>query len=80
MCAWQILNMRKKGSKKNRIILWTVFSALSLMALICFGLAAMMSQKLVSQQQAQRWQGESETSFAQISCYIPEKETVLAKM
>ena len=68
--------MKRKGSKKNRIILWTVFSALSLMALICFGLAAMMSQKLVSQQQAQRWQGESETSFAQISCYIPEKETV----
>ena len=65
-----------RGSKKNRIIKWLVFSALGLAAIICFALAALFTKDLVSQQQALRWQGESETDFAQISCYIPERETV----
>ncbi len=65
-----------KGSKKNRIINWIVFSILSIAAPICFALAAFMTKDLVSQQEAIRWQGESETDFAQISCYIPERETV----
>ena len=41
-----------------------------------FALAALWSNDLVSQQQALRWQGESEQDFAQISCFIPENETI----
>ena len=65
-----------RSSKKNRIIKWIAFSVLTTAALICFALAAFITKDLVSQQQALRWQGESETDFAQISCYIPERETV----
>ena len=55
---------------------WIVFSILCMASLICFAFTALMTDKLVSQHEAMRWQGESEQSFAQISCLIPERETV----
>ena len=53
-----------------------MFAALSAVAVLFFALAAIWSGDLFSQQQALRWQGESEQDFAQISCFIPENETI----
>ena len=45
-----------------------------LLGLGCMGRALWLSRGLISQQQARRWQGESEVPFAQISCFLPRGE------
>lgn len=69
--------MRKDSKKaKNRIFFRLILPLLSLVAAGCITAAVLLSNSLVSQKQAERWQGESEQSFAQLSCYIPVHETV----
>jgi len=71
----------KKDSKnskrgKNRIFLRFVLPLLSVIAAACFAAVAILSNSLVSQKEAERWKGENEQSFAQISCYIPVHESI----
>ena len=47
---------------------------LALLAMLCFLLAARLGSNLLSQQTAQRWQGESSLNFCQISCFLPVDE------
>jgi len=66
----------RKGSKKNRIFICWVLPLLSLVAVACFSVVLLLSRGLISQQEAQRWQGESEQEFTQLSCYIPVYESI----
>ncbi len=66
--------MRRQGSKKNRIVKWILCVLCSAAALVCLALIAILSRGLVSQQQAERWQGESEQDFAQVSIFVPANE------
>ena len=63
-----------KKRKKNRRLLWIVTAGLTLVSLLFFLLAAHLGDTLTSQQEAKRWQGESELNFAQVSCFIPVDE------
>ena len=66
--------MMKK--KKKRRILWFSTAGLTLLSVIFFLLASRLSARLSSQQEAQRWQGESDLKFCQISCFLPVDEKV----
>lgn len=61
---------------KKKLILLAVELALLLAAAGCFVGIHALSRMLPSQLAAERWQGESEQTFAQISCFIPVDETV----
>lgn len=61
---------------KKKLIFIAVELALLLAAAGCFVGIHALSRMLPSQLAAERWQGESEQTFAQISCFIPVDETV----
>lgn len=61
--------MKKFPLKK--LWFWLCLAALLLGCLVSLGVYKSCSQLLLSQQAAQRWRGENETAFAQISCFMP---------
>ncbi len=65
--------MKKRGSKRNkkRILLVLLNSACVLLCLACLGALLWLSHLLDSQRTAERWRGESEMAFSQLSCNIP---------
>ncbi len=65
--------MKRRGSKKNqkKIRFISLNLILVVLALACFSAVAVLTRLLPAQQAAQRWQGDSETDFGQLSCYIP---------
>ena len=65
--------MKKRSSKRNkkRILFITLNVALVALALVCFSLVAVLTNVLDSQKAAERWQGESDMKFSQLSCYVP---------
>lgn len=68
--------MKKKITKKKRIFFVILNAGLVLFAAACFIVIALLSNLHLSQKEAQRWQGESEIEFAQLSCYIPVDEKI----
>ena len=60
--------------KKKRRLLWLAAGVLALLSAIFFLLAMRLSSRLSSQQEAQRWQGESDLEFCQVSCFLPVDE------
>lgn len=59
--------------KKSLVIVCAIFS----LAAIAFGIMAhILGGKLDSQQMAERWRGENELEFSQVSCYIPVDEKI----
>ena len=67
---------KKTPVRGKRLAFRVVNAALLLAALICFALVLILPRHQTSQQAAQRWQGESEQRFSQISCYIPVDEKI----
>ena len=67
---------RNSKRNKNRIFLCLVPVLLSVIAAVCFAVVAILSNSLVSQKEAERWKGENEQNFAQISCYIPVHDSM----
>ena len=61
-------------SKKNRIIGALIFLVFYLAAALCFFRAYKLGRELDSQYMAERWAGESDGEFAQISCFMPADE------
>ena len=69
--------MKRPGKKR---ILWFGFCALLLvLALVCALTARSTARALLSQQEAERWRGESEQAFAQVSCFLTRPSTVTLK-
>ena len=66
--------MKRKKKKKLRRILWITAASLALLSALFFFLASHLASRLSSQQEAQRWQGESDLAFSQVSCFIPVDE------
>ena len=60
--------------KKKQRALWVTAGILALFSLVFFVLAFGLSTRLLSQQEARRWQGESELEFCQVSCFLPVDE------
>lgn len=64
----------KKPSMKKRTLFWVLNGLLLGLALLCFGGMVLLSRTQPAQWTAERWQGEGETEFAQISCFLPVDE------
>ena len=61
--------MKKLGRGKT---IWFALCAVLLLAALGCGLALrVVSGKLLSQQEAERWRGESEREYRQVSCFLP---------
>lgn len=66
--------MKKHPIKKKSLV---IVCAIFALAAIAFGIMAhILGGKLDSQQMAERWRGENELEFSQVSCYIPVDEKI----
>lgn len=66
----------KNMSKKKRIALLILCVILLLSSAGCFLRLGSLSRQLPAQYAAERWQGEGELPFQQISCFLPVDEAV----
>lgn len=66
----------KKKSKKKRIAYGILCGVLAFSALLSFCAVWILGRILPSQREAQRWQGEGDTLFGQVSCYLPVDEKI----
>ena len=62
---------KRKGLRKGLLILCL---ALALAGGLCFGASRLLAGQLPSQYAAERWRGESETDYGQVSCFVPVDE------
>lgn len=62
--------------KKKRLVRRLLAGTMALCALGLFLLCAYIASRFPTQTEAERWQGESELPFAQVSCFLPVDETV----
>ncbi|MBQ7474252.1 MAG: ABC transporter permease [Oscillospiraceae bacterium] len=64
-----------KISRKKKI--WfAICAALLLCGLACGVSVRLLSNRLLTQREAERWQGENEQSFVQLSCFLPDQSAV----
>lgn len=63
--------MKKFSIKKKRILIGIISIILALMSIASFVAMGIISNILETQKEAERWRGESDMKFTQISCYLP---------
>lgn len=61
----------KAKARKKRIFLLALELLLVLLAVVCFVVIGALASGMEGQDAAERWQGDSDTEFRQVSCYIP---------
>ncbi len=66
---------RIRLSRRWRIMI-IIAAALTVLCVVCILAYGSVAHRLEAQREAERWQGESETVFAQISCFLPAEGTV----
>ena len=66
----------RKLSKRKRIAWAILCGILALAGAACFFGTASLSRLLPSQYAAERWAGEGEMNYRQVSCYLPVDETL----
>lgn len=62
--------------KKGRTLWLCLCLLLTLLALLCLWRIFALSRSLPSQQAAERWRGENESAFTQVSCFVPVDEAI----
>lgn len=69
--------MKKKGSKRGNLK-QKLFAALNvlllILSLLCLGAARLLTRVPDAQQAAERWRGENDQPFSQVSCFLAEQE------
>lgn len=68
--------MHVKRKKDWRRILLPVCIGMLLAAVACFGTWKWLSNLLDSQHEAERWQGDGDLAYSQISCFLPSDEMI----
>ncbi len=68
--------MRRAGKTKKKIWLLLAAAIFLLLSAGCFGIRIWLSGLLPSQKEAERWQGEGELAFSQISCFLPANKPI----
>ena len=63
--------MMKERTAKKSFLLLLIVVILVVLSLGCFGVRWWLAGLLPSQKEAERWQGEGETAFSQVSCFLP---------
>lgn len=66
----------KTNSKKKRIVFSILCGVLILAAAACFLGAGRLSRLLPSQQAAERWEGDGEQAYGQVSCFLAVDEPI----
>ena len=61
-------------TKRQGFVLWLLCGLLVLASCVCFFASASLAKLLPSQYAAERWAGEGDTSFRQVSCFLPVDE------
>lgn len=62
---------RKAYLTRRRVLRFSLFLAFTLLFLAALIARGALGEKLLSQQAAERWRGENEMRFAQVSCFLP---------
>ena len=65
-----------KSIGRGKRIWFAVCAALLLAALGCGAALRVISGRLLSQKEAERWQGENEQKYCQVSCFLPKDSSV----
>ena len=60
------MNSTQKRRKQKEKLLLIICASMVMAAVICFGVWQYLAHLLVSQQAAQRWQGEGDMEFRQV--------------
>ncbi|MBR1456408.1 MAG: ABC transporter permease [Oscillospiraceae bacterium] len=68
--------MKKRIRSIKKIALWVLNVLLALAALACVIGISRLAGLLNTQKEAERWRGDNELSFAQLSCFIPNDESI----
>lgn len=69
--------MRIRTKKINKQWVRLIAAAgMLLLAAACLGVFIHLAGILSSQQEAERWQGDSDTEFSQVSCFLPADELI----
>ena len=71
-----MMEKKKKQTNRQQIILLLVCIGMVLAAAACFGGWKWLSRLLPSQHEAERWQGDGEMPYKQISCFLPMDEMI----
>lgn len=66
----------RKLTKRQGLVLWILCGLLVLASCACFFAHSSLAKLLPSQYAAERWAGEGDTAFRQVSCYLPVDETL----
>ncbi len=61
----------KNWSKKKRIVISILCGILVLASLSCFIAVGVLARLLPSQYEAERWQGDGDQAFGQVTCFLP---------
>ena len=69
---------RKRLKKKTRILL-VICASMIVAAALFFGAWQYLAHLLDTQQAAERWEGEGELNFKQITCFLPADQTIVLK-
>lgn len=68
--------MKQKLTQHKKALIVALCLLLTIGALACLWQERRLSRSLSSQQAAERWRGESEMDYAQISCFVPVDEAI----
>ena len=70
------MQKKKKQKQQRQLILPLACIVLLLLSAACFGAWQWLSNLLESQKEAERWQGDGEMAFSQISCFLPADKQI----
>ena len=73
------MNSTQKRRKQKEKLLLIICASMVMAAVICFGVWQYLAHLLVSQQAAERWQGEGDMEFRQITCFLPSDQKIELK-
>lgn len=68
------MRMRRRKERKRAILLLAGIGLL--LGAVCLGLWLWLSNLLPPQKEAERWQGEGDMAFSQISCFLPADKLI----
>ena len=73
------MNQKRRRRKKKTRVLLIVCASVIVAAALFFGAWQYLARLLDTQQAAERWEGEGELNFKQITCFLPADQTIVLK-
>lgn len=70
------MKKKKNSKKKKRILIGIISGLLALMSIASFIAMGIIGNLLETQKEAERWRGDSDMKFSQLSCYLPADKKI----